>query len=218
MNWPTNLLTKLRGGFQGLLQRPVRNQVWQKHPEGGWWDPSRAPKTTSVQQILGAENRRLTPTIQQKLTTPAPKQSEIERKMKKGLIEYGGKDLPLLKLVPQMVEATRRYPVFQHNPYLLPELGILETSGGRNVTRPNSFWNWGINYPGNLKAFEKMTAGEILERMVTGMGERSTYYKPFRTGKPLTEEEINSFSGVYSNKAPKYGRNLSAGMEWFAKQ
>jgi len=143
--------------------------------------------------------------------------AEIERKIIAALTEYGGQDLPLLNFVPQMLEAAQRYPIFQQNPYLLPEVGILESSGGRNVTRPNSPFNWGINYPGNLEAYEQMTPEEILERMITGLGERMPAYEQFRTNQPLTDEEIRAFSNTYVGEPGAYdnGRSLSEGMKWF---
>lgn len=141
--------------------------------------------------------------------------SNIEDRIRQGLINYGGEDLPALEYVPQFAEAAERYPLFANNPYLLPQISVLETSGGRNITRPNNLLNWGINYPGNNEIFAEKSIPWVLERAISGLGERSSYYEPFRTGEPLTREEIEQFAKTYEPKNPQYGHNLWEGMRIF---
>ena len=118
---------------------------------------------------------------------------------------YGGSDAPLNQYADQLAGATQ-YPFWRDNPELLALIPSLETSSGRNITRPNNITNWGINYPGNNALFEKMTKQQVLDRFISGLGERDKNYAEFRTGKPLTDEELTAFSKKYSNG--EYGQKL----------
>ncbi len=152
------------------------------------------------------------------MTTPTPAPDiDVGERIRRGLVRYGGEDLPALKYLPHFTEATKKYPMFQHNPYLLPQMTILETSGGRNITRPNNLLNWGISFPGNNQAFSKMKAEDVLNTAISGLGERSPYYKKFRQSRPLTREEVEEFARTYEPANPDYGRSLWEGMETFRK-
>jgi len=152
---------------------------------------------------------------------PTPEERDARRKqiltdtIRNRLVQYGGEDLPALEYVPQFVEATQKYDFFKNNPYLLPQLSILETSGGKNVSRPNNILNWGIGIPENNEAFAQMTPQEVLERAISGLGERSSYYSQFRTGKPLTQPEMSSFGSVYNPPNPNYGNDIWSGIQQF---
>jgi len=157
---------------------------------------------------------------QQQGATPTPAQfnpEQVQQQMQSGLTQYGGENLPLLQLLSQMVGAGQRYPIFEQNPFLLPQMGILESSGGRNVgKRPSNWFNWGINIPGNDEIFAQMSPEEILELLITGIGERMPAYEPFRQNRPLTQDEIEQFAQTYEPANPDYGRSLWEGMQSFA--
>ena len=87
---------------------------------------------------------------------------------------------------------------------------ILETSGGRNVTRPNNLVNWGINYPGNNEVFAQMKPGEVLDRAISGLGERSPYYHRVRRDNDLEE-----FARIYEPANQSYHSNLIKGIKAF---
>lgn len=131
---------------------------------------------------------------------------------------YGGKDAPLHEYSQQLSKATEDYEFFEDNPYLLPVIAHLETSSGKNITRPNNLLNWGINFPGNNEAFAKMTVEQVLDRAISGLGERSDIYERFRTGKPLTDEEIVDFANTYEPANLSYGPNLLDGIRSLEKE
>lgn len=121
---------------------------------------------------------------------------------------HGGENSPLLQYSNQLVKATEDFDFFRDNPFLLPTIAHLETGSGRNVTRPNNLLNWGINYPGNNEIFANMTMEEVLDRAITGLAKRDKAYIRFRTGKPLTDDELLDFASVYEPANDAYGPNL----------
>lgn len=146
---------------------------------------------------------------------------DIENRIRAGIQKYGAGSqeqgrVDFGQYVPQLLEAVKKYPFFRNNPYLLPQIAILETSAGRNITRPNNLLNWGINYPGNNEAFSQMNPSQVLERAISGLGERSPYYKQFRdVNRPLNQEEVEQFANVYEPTNSSYGKNLWGGMQSF---
>lgn len=166
------------------------------------------PNSPTAGQVISGMN---TPT-----PTPAIAQSAVDlaKQFQKGFQSYlnstgdqqGGNKID--PFIQQFATAAEKYDLFKHNPYLLPAISILETSAGRNITRPNNILNWGINYPGNNEIFKTKTPQEVLDIAIKGLGERSPYYQQFRTGKPLTEQEIQQFAKVYEPANPSYAKNL----------
>jgi len=131
---------------------------------------------------------------------------------------YGGQKAPLADYADVIANNMGNYDFWKNNPYLLPVLGHLETSSGMNVTRPNNYLNWGINYPGNNAIFQTMTPEQVLERAISGIGERSPYYSRFRTGSPMTDQEIMDFGRVYEPANPAYPQNLLNGIRFIESQ
>lgn len=141
--------------------------------------------------------------------------AEIERKIRKGLVDYGGESLPALQQVPSMMEAIKKYPLFRANPYLLPQQTILETSGGRNVTYPNNYINYGIRSKAINDLFKEVGPAEALSRSAKEMGETGTVYKRFRTGNELSDTELDDYAKQYEPTNPEYPRNLREGIKYF---
>jgi hypothetical protein len=139
-------------------------------------------------------------------------------KIAKAIQVYGGQDAPLLAYTQQIANASTKYDLYKNNPYLIPVISHLETSSGRNVTRPNNLTNWGINYPGNNERFANMTQEQVLDRAISGMAERSPYYQQFRTGKPLTDEEIMALGKIYEPANNDYPTNLLNGIRYIESQ
>ena len=131
---------------------------------------------------------------------------------------YGGEDAPIKKYIPQFNQAIQQHDFWKNNPELLALIPYLETSSGRNITRPNNLTNWGINYPGNNAVFSKMTEAQVLDRFITGLGSRSKIYKKWRTGKPLTDQELLEFGSKYEPNNPSYGPNLVQGRKFIRQQ
>lgn len=143
-----------------------------------------------------------------------PDPQEIARKIRAGYAEYSkGVPLPALDHVDQFVQATQQYPFFAKNPYLLPQIAILETSGGRNITRPNNLLNWGINVPGNNEAFSKMTPAEVVARAISGLGQRSPYYNEIRQ-----TNDLQKFAKIYEPTNDSYYNALTEGFKLFERQ
>lgn len=145
---------------------------------------------------------------------------DLENKIRAGFGKYGSGSrdqgtVDIGQYIPQMVDAAKRYSFFRNNPYLLPQIAIRETSAGRNITRPNNLLNWGINYPGNNEAFSKMSIADVLERAISGLGERDPNYVTWRNlDRPMTEQEANEFGKKYSNS--EYG-DFYSGMQSFGQ-
>lgn len=147
--------------------------------------------------------------------TPQP--NFDENMVRQAIGVYGGGS-PFEQYAPQIAQAYERYPFLRNNPELIPLIGHLETSSGRNVTRPNNLLNWGINYPGNNPIFATMSPEAVLERALSGLGQRSPYYKQFRTGQPLTDEELMQFGNIYEPANRAYGPNLVQGRRFIRGQ
>lgn len=151
--------------------------------------------------------------VQTPMPTPMPI-NDISEKIRKGLVDYGGENLPALDYIPLFEQAAQQYPVFAHNPYLLPQISILESSGGRNITRPNNPLNWGARMQAQ-GLFNPISYEESINKAVSGIGERMGAYEPFRVDRPLTEEEIYQFANIYEPANQSYGPNLFAGIQRF---
>lgn len=156
--------------------------------------------------------------------TPTPKMSEIERKMRAGLESYakthGYGRLPIMKHVPQFVEATK-YPIFRENPFLLPQMSILESSGGLNVTRANNPLNWAARIQKQGLYSPKSWEESINDAITAIAGARppgprfrqTLYYEPFRrTGN------LKTFSDIYEPANPDYYQSLIEGIKLFERQ
>ena len=144
----------------------------------------------------------------------SPQPQDVEEQMRKVLTDYGGEDLPAMDYIPLFMEAMKMYPMFAQNPYLLPQMSILESSGGQNVTRPNNPLNWGARVQAE-GGFSPESFEESIMKAITGMGERFDYYEPFRQDRPLTDEEIMAFAQVYEPANAGYGGNLLEGIKHF---
>ncbi|HOM78283.1 MAG TPA: hypothetical protein PLT50_03725 [bacterium] len=165
------------------------------------------------------------PPSQQPVSTPTPAPAPMPiqdsgnvSEMIKMLSVYGGNSAPIHEYADQLDQARQKYDFWRNNPELLALIPHLETSSGRNVTRPNNLTNWGINYPGNNEIFAQMTPQEVLDRFITGVAKRSQYYKDFRTGEPLTDEELLRFASIYEPANQKYGPNLVEGRRHIRSQ
>jgi len=176
------------------------------------FNPTPTPTTTQVQNIV--------PTTSNEVVEPnnAIDYDEIERKIRTGLIKYGGEDLPAIKQIPIMMEAIKKHDLFRNNPYLIPQQAILETSGGKNISYPNNLINYGIRSEDINKLFEQVGIDEALQRSAKEMGETGQVYKRFRTGKPLTEQELEEYAKQYEPTNPQYYHNLKEGLKYFESQ
>lgn len=121
---------------------------------------------------------------------------------------HGGKDAPISKYANIIAEETNRSKFLKDNPYLAPAIAHLESSSGKNITKPNNPLNWGINYPGNNQIFAGMSQEDVIKRALSGLGERSSYYNEFRTGQPLTNEQIMKLGSIYEPANSDYPQNL----------
>lgn len=139
--------------------------------------------------------------------SPTPQPTDIEQNIRNGFARYGGGQVPqsIEPYIGQFAQAAQQYPLFQRNPYLLPSIAILETSAGQNVTRPNNLLNWGITLPENNQVFSQMNPSQVLDRAISGLGQRSPYYEPFRSSDQF---DPHAFAKVYEPANPSYGANL----------
>jgi hypothetical protein len=148
---------------------------------------------------------------------------DIKNAIIKGLEEYGAAS-ELIGFADKFAQATERYPIFKKYPFLLPQIAIAETSGGKYVTRENNPLNWGAR--SQVAGFYSPQSWEqSIEDAITAIGgeenrgpkgsnrQRQTeYYKKFReTGN------LKDFTDVYEPANGDYYNIISKGMPLFEK-
>lgn len=223
MDWLRNSVAGQGGGGQG-----GKGGDWAKGVGSSFKDIGEKIQK-AFQGLLPSETIRLEnpnritqdqpPTVQQAtadMVEPVNPMPKIDTDSLRKMIEvYGGKDAPILDAAQQIADRAGSYQFWRDNPELLALLPHLETSSGRNVTRPNNWTNWGINYPGNNEAFSQMNPIDVFSRMLSGIAERNSptleRYVKFRTGQPLTDEQLLDFGSTYEPANPSYGPNLVNG-------
>ena len=183
------------------------NQPTPKPPTPQVPTPTQAPTPTpSVQGYQAPQN------------SDYVNYDDIENNIRQGLTNYGGSDLPFLNYMPTVMDATKKYDLFRNNPYLIPQLAILETSGGKNVTRPNNLINYGVGSPEISKLFAEVGMEDALRRSLKEMGETGNVYSRFRKDRPLTDDELLDFARTYEPANPDYPQNLLAGYKQFGQK
>lgn len=173
-------------------------------PEGQGYMP--APVASpQPRQVMGA-------------ATPGLSRQDLADRISRGLQGQVG-NVPAVKLSDVFGEIGAEYPFFKDNPYLLPQISILETTGGKHVTYPNNYVNYGIRDANINNIFRNTTPDDVLRRTAREIGETGNVYKRFRTGAPLTEEQIADFINTYAppheNNTQAYIQNLIKGMQYF---
>ena len=211
--------TMLRGldVLFGKKDEMVKSGAQDLYPSGTiseGWDYSNMPKNKGYQPKMVQQQGQ----IQGAASPQVDNYRQAGVNIPKAIQVYGGEDAPLMKYAPVIEEAVNQYPFLKDNPYLIPAIAHLETSSGRNVTRPNNFLNWGINYPGNNEAFSQMTEEEVLMRALSGIGERSDIYSQFRTGQPMTDDEIMQLGSTYEPANNSYPQNLLNAIRFMEQQ
>lgn len=117
------------------------------------------------------------------------------------------------KFIPEFVDAALKYQLFKDNPDLLPTIFIQETSAGRNITRANNAINYGVADP---KIQAKFAARDIITNLrasIEEIAQSGTAYSQFRTGKPLTDEELMAFARKYEPANADYPKYLLEGRQ-----
>lgn len=77
-----------------------------------------------------------TPTQQLQNYVMQPAQSfnpqQYAQQLKQGFLKYNhNQPLPIMNYIPYYVQAAQQYPLFQKYPYILPSIGLKESSGGK---------------------------------------------------------------------------------------
>ncbi len=156
---------------------------------------------------------------------PKEEKGDIEKNIREGFREYsGGKELPIEEYIPMFVEAAEKYPVFRDNPYLLPQLAILESSGGQNVTRENNPLNWAARIQKQGLYSPQSWEQSIADAISAISGDRpqgpryrqTAYYEPFRQSG-----DIQDFARAWEPRGDRglsYARDLLEGMRVFQNQ
>jgi len=168
--------------------------------------------TELIKKVLSAfgqkDNKKPEVKARDIVPTEKPEEQITPEIIARAIAVHGGKDAPTSKYANIISEETNKSEFLKDNPYLAPAIAHLETSSGRNITRSNNDLNWGINYPGNNAIFAKMNREDVIRRALSGLGERSPYYKEFRTGQPLTNEQIMKLGSIYEPANSNYPQNL----------
>lgn len=133
---------------------------------------------------------------------------------------------PAATLSALMVDEAQKYPIFQKYPWLPAALTILESGGGKNLTkredvspahRQFNLTNWGVNLPQGY--YEPTGPEDVLQKTISGIGSRMGAYEPFRTSGNLQD-----FANVYAPSSDNpgtggsdYARNAQSIMDIFQK-
>lgn len=167
------------------------------------------------------------PTMSREQIAAKPKEKTLSQKIIAGLREYsGGKKLPIEAYVPQFVQAAETHPIFKQHPFLLPQVAILESSGGVNVTRANNPLNWAARVQ-KQGLYSPTSWEQSINDMITAVGgdiearpptqpsryAQTTYYEPFRKSK-----DLKKFAEIYEPGNKDYYKNLVEGIKLFEKQ
>ena len=121
--------------------------------------------------------------------TPTPK-IDYASVIKRGFENWGNP--PAATLSGEFAAQVPKYKVFRDNPYLLPAMSILETSGGAKQKFKHNLLNWGI-VPQQKGMFDPANPQEVINKAASGIGERMSYYDNFRrTGN------LDDLSNVYA--------------------
>jgi len=209
---PDNFATAERRGFAvPTYSGPPKAQPLKPFPV---YYSAAQPKTANI-QVAGAQN--------QPIQAQAVDVAKIENAIRKGLIEYGANPR-LVEFAPLFAQAAQKYPIFAKNPFLLPQIAILETSGGRNITRPNNPLNWGarVQATGN---YNPLSWQESINDAITAIGgdplrgpagstrqKQTTYYQPFRESG-----DLKTFANIYEPDNGDYYDALVKGLPLFEK-
>lgn len=146
------------------------------------------------------------------IVTPTPSVTELEKRTKaieKRLKEYGS---PVAHLAKTFAEESLKYPIYDQYPYLIPAMCIKETSCGKNVTFMNNLLNWGIKT--DLVCH---TPEYCIERAVSGIGKRTSFYEDFRKTGDLKLLLVR-YAPPSENNTDQYYNDLMAEMKRFEVQ
>jgi len=140
--------------------------------------------------------------------TPTP---DIVGAILKGFKEYGGDNLPVATLAATFKDAAYKNNL---NPYLLPSVSILETSGGRNQTFENNPLNWGAKEP----TFKPQSPEETIYKAASGIGTGRAfpYYEKYRQTGNL-EDFASHYAPPGENNTKQYVENLKKLIKMFKK-
>lgn len=207
MSFFKNLIDKIRETLSPQIISPLQDE-----PD---WSFS-APPTPPPRQGETIDNRITNSLIDAGKLPEAqreiyPQQSGLGlADLLKGFGKYGA--TPSAQAVQEMVKAQSDYPVFRDNPALLPGVSIIESSAGRNMTRPRNdptnLLNWGI-----YTDFMPKDQAHSVSRAASGIGERMSYYEPFRQSGKL--EDFTSAYAPASDGNEGYLNKLLSAMQHF---
>lgn len=106
---------------------------------------------------------------------------ELAKQILAGFRKYSkGKEVPVENQIPLMVEAAKKYPIFQKNPYLIPAVSIVETSAGQNWRLNNNPISWAarVQQAGNYQPANPEQSFKDMMSAVGGDPNRGAGYDP----------------------------------------
>lgn len=119
--------------------------------------------------------------------TPTPTPFANEEAFRRGFEEYGS---PLATASAKFAEAANKYKL--PDPYSIPTLMLMETSGGKNQKFKNNPANWGMQ--------DMPSLDYLIDRIYSGIAGRMPYYKDYlASGDPADLLSVFTPSGVHNN-------------------
>jgi hypothetical protein len=218
-----NILQTIAHKFRNIFDPNYRGWEFEdRFPAYGGRDDYATPQQESQYNVqptpssyAGSTTTPLaTPTA---MPTPTPMQPP-DYNLTHAINTYGGRDAPLHRYSNVLEEATEKYPLFRNNPYLIPVIAHLETSSGRNITRPNNLINYGIRDPKINELFGRVGIEEAFRRSLREIGQTGSVYRRFDTNRPLTDEQIMEFGKTYEPMNEEYATNLLRGIRYIESQ
>lgn len=141
--------------------------------------------------------------------TPTP---NIPQAIRRGFREINhGQDLPVSTLSATFANEAQKNNL---NPFLLPAVSVLESSGGKKETYPNNPLNWGITAP----SFKPKTPQETIKKAASGIGTGRgfSYYKDYRRTGNLRDFATH-YAPPSENNTERYINNLTGLIKIFEK-
>lgn len=228
MTWLSDILSKFKGG--GLLPKAPKQQEWQKHPEGGWWNPSKLPQPTTAppRETLKPIQK---PTIRQAEPTPTPTRARTPVPSVAGMT--GKSDsvkryfdyykAPLSEHAGSFSNYSEKYGLDYR---IAPVITMLETSGGKNLKSGikhnvgnvaiRSGWDY-ESFDDAIKGLVSIIGGRSGDEWTPAQKRNAAYYEAYR--KTITKDnpigDLEMLAKIFEPNNPDYAKNLRWGVENF---
>lgn len=178
-----------------IFQNPIQKKMRSPLP----LNPNTVIDIDKLQEQI-QEYEKSTKEEKVKNTTPQGKTVDEQKEKEKSAIKkvFSKYNPEVAYLSDYIVEEQKKYPIYKKYPYLIAAIVIKETGAGKQMARSNNLTNWGLRTDLKCPTYEF-----CLERVISGIGGRTTVYEEFRrTGDLLAL--LNKYAPPQENDTDKY--------------